>query len=99
LTPLDINRRAPKETQMSIKQTYIEGMKRAFEATPFASWLKAESVSVFEGFAVEDVRELDLHPWPRIGGRAAFINLYAFMEAGNGVYVAEIPPGGRLEPE
>jgi len=84
---------------MSIKQTYIEGMKRAFEATPFASWLEAESVSVFEGFAVEDVRELDLHPWPRIGGRAAFINLYAFMEAGNGVYVAEIPPGGKLEPE
>jgi oxalate decarboxylase/phosphoglucose isomerase-like protein (cupin superfamily) len=42
---------------------------------------------------------LDLEPWPRIGGKAVFINLYSFMEAGNGVYVAEIPPGGKLEPE
>jgi len=84
---------------MSIKQAYIEGIKRAFESTPFAGWLKEEGVSVYEGFTVEDVRELELAPWPRIGGRAVFINLYSFMEACNGVYVAEIPPGGTLEPE
>src|SRR5881628_2445776 len=84
---------------MSIKQTYIDGMKRTFDTTPFASWLKNEGVSVYEGFTVEDVRELELKPWARIGGNATFINLYAFMEAGNGVYIAEIPPGGKLESE
>jgi hypothetical protein len=84
---------------LSVKQSYIDGIKRTFAATPFAGWLKREGVSVYEGFAVEDVRELDLEPWPRIGGRACFINLYSFMEACNGVYVAEIPPGGKLEPE
>ncbi len=84
---------------MSIKQTYIEGIKRAFEGTPFARWLKDEGVAVWEGFAVEDVRELELQRWPRIGGKAVFINMYSFVEACNGVYVAEISPGGKLEPE
>src|SRR6266567_3823464 len=84
---------------MSIKQDYIDGMKRAFGTTPFAEWLAEEGVAVYEGFSVEDVRELELKPWPRIGGNACFINLYAFIEAGNGVYVAEIPPHGSLEPE
>src|SRR4051794_5760147 len=84
---------------MPIKQDYITEIKKAFDATPFAGWLKDEGVGVYEGFAVEDVRELELEPWPRIGGKGLFINLYSFMEAGNGVYVAEIPPGGKLEPE
>src|SRR2546427_11917485 len=90
-------RKRVKELWMSIKQSYIDGMKRAFAATPFAEWLAEEGTAVYEGFSVEDVRELELKPWPRIGGNACFINLYAFMEAGNGVYVAEIPPGGKLE--
>jgi mannose-6-phosphate isomerase-like protein (cupin superfamily) len=84
---------------MSVKETYVTEMKKAFEKTPFASWLEDEGVKVYEGFTVEDVRELELGPWPRIGGNAVFINLYPFMEAGNGVYVAEIPPGSKLEPE
>ena len=84
---------------MSIKDAYISGIKRAFDETPFAKWLKAEGVAIHEGFTVEDVRELELAPWPRIGGKAVFITLYSLMEAGNGLYLAEIPPGGSLEPE
>src|SRR5947208_842669 len=84
---------------MSVKETYVTQMKKNFETTPFAAWLKNEGVAVYEGFTVEDVRDLELKPWPRIGGDAVFINLYPFIEAGNGVYVAAIPPGGKLEPE
>ena len=36
--------------------------------------------------------------WPRLGGRAAFINLYG-MEGVTGMYVGEIPAGGALTPE
>ena len=31
---------------MSIKQSYIDGMKRAFGTTPFAEWLAEEGVAV-----------------------------------------------------
>lgn len=84
---------------MSIKEAYIASIKRVFDGTPFANWLSDEGVAVHEGFTVEDVRELELAPWPRIGGNAVFINLYSFMEGGQGVYLAEIPPSGTLEPE
>ena len=84
---------------MPIKEAYIMGIKRAFEGTEFAKWLKDEGVAIHEGFTVEDVRELELAPWPRIGGNAVFITLYSLMEAGNGLYLAEIPPSGKLEPE
>src|SRR6266540_3010554 len=87
------------ESIMSIKDAYISGIKRAFDDTPFAKWLKAEGAAIHEGFTVKDVRELELAPWPRIGGKAVFITLYSLMEAGNGLYLAEIPPGGSLEPE
>src|SRR5581483_1748666 len=84
---------------MSIKDAYIAGIKRSFDTTPFARWLKSEGVAIHEGFTVEDVRELELAPWPRIGGNAVFITLYSLREAGNCLYLAEIPPGGKLEPE
>src|SRR2546428_463714 len=84
---------------MSIKEAYIASIKRVFDSTPFAQWLREEGVAVHEGFSIEDVRELELAPWPRIGGKAVFINLYSFMEGGQGVYLAEIPGGGTLEPE
>ena len=47
---------------MSIKDAYIASIKRAFEPTPFAQWLKVEGVAVHEGFSIEDVRELSLAP-------------------------------------
>lgn len=84
---------------MSIKDAYIAGIKRAFDTTEYGRWLQQEGVLVHEGFTVEDVRDLELAPWPRLGGNAVFITLYAQMEAGLGLYLAEIPPGGTLEPE
>jgi oxalate decarboxylase/phosphoglucose isomerase-like protein (cupin superfamily) len=84
---------------MSVKENYIKGIKAAFDETVYAQWMKKEGVRVFEGFTVEDVRELETSPWPRIGGNAVFINLYGLVEAGYGLRVVEIPPGGTLEPE
>jgi oxalate decarboxylase/phosphoglucose isomerase-like protein (cupin superfamily) len=70
----------------------------ALEKTPYGKWLKREGLPVFEGYGLEDVRELELAPWGRLGGKGAFIQLYG-MEGFTGVYVAEIPAGGTLEPE
>jgi oxalate decarboxylase/phosphoglucose isomerase-like protein (cupin superfamily) len=84
---------------MSTKEAYITGITQAFAETPYARWLGDEGVAIHEGFSVADVRELDLSPWPRIGGNAVFITLYAQMEANIGLYLVEIPPERSLEPE
>jgi len=84
---------------MSVKQAYIHAIKEAFAETPYAQWLHDEGVLVHEGFTVADVRELELAPWPRLGGNAVFITLYAHMEANDGLYLVEIPSQKSLEPE
>ena len=56
----------------------------------YAEFLATEGVPVVEGFSV-DCLTLPLEPWPRLGGRGAYVHL-----AGRGeflsCYVAEIPP-------
>jgi mannose-6-phosphate isomerase-like protein (cupin superfamily) len=84
---------------MSVKENYIKGIKAEFDDTVYADWLRQEGVRTVDCFTVEDVRELETAPWSRIGGKAVFINMYGLMEAGYGLYLAEIPPGGQLEPE
>jgi hypothetical protein len=66
--------------------------------TTYARWLQQEGLPVARGYSVTDVRTLELAPWPRRGGRGAYIQLDG-MEGLTGMYVGEIPPGGALEPE
>ncbi len=73
-------------------------LMESMKSTPYQKWVRGEGVPVVEGYGVEDVREMKLGPWRRMGGKGAFINLYG-MEGVTGMYVAEIPPGGALEPE
>jgi mannose-6-phosphate isomerase-like protein (cupin superfamily) len=84
---------------MSVRDEYIATIKRAFARTTYGNWLESEGVKIHEDFAVPDVRNVELAPWPRLGGNAAFLNLYPLMEAARGAYVAEIPAGQALEPE
>src|SRR3989338_1023218 len=70
----------------------------AFEKTTYLQWLRRDGIPVHEGYGIEDVRQLALAPWPRTGGRGAFIQLYG-MQGLTGMYLAEIPPGGALKPE
>ena len=76
----------------------VKDLMAAFEKTAYFRWMRRQGIPVVNGYGVEDVREIELAPWSRTGGRAAFVNLYG-MEGVTGMYVAEIPPGGALEPE
>lgn len=76
----------------------IKDLLAGLQKTAYAQWMKREGLPVVEGYGVGDVRQVDLGPWPRLGGRGAFIQLYG-MEGVTGMYVAEIPAGGALEPE
>ncbi len=77
----------------------IKDLKASFELTTYSKWMKAEGLAVVEGYGLEDVRDLRLSPWSRLGGKGTFLQLYGMMDGSRGMYVAEIPPGGALEPE
>jgi len=79
-------------------ESELKEMLASLDRTGYCQWMQGEGVPITEGFNVEDVRELKLAPWPRTGGKGAFVHLYG-MEGQTGMYVAEIAPGGALNPE
>jgi quercetin dioxygenase-like cupin family protein len=64
----------------------------------YAEYQRREGIPVIRGFAVEDLKTVELMPWARKGGRGAFINLDG-TGGSNDAYVCEIPPGGSLSPQ
>jgi len=81
-----------------LKEAYAQQIGGAFLRTTYARWLKSENVKVFEDWAVPNIWELELAPWPRMGVDAAFIALYPMMEGQRGMFVASIPPQRATEP-
>lgn len=76
----------------------VKDLMTALQKTAYHQWMKGEGVPIVGGYGIEDVRQVKLAPWRRMGGKGAFLCLYG-MEGITGMYVAEIPPGGALEPE
>jgi oxalate decarboxylase/phosphoglucose isomerase-like protein (cupin superfamily) len=76
----------------------VKDLMAAFEKTTYFQWMKRQGIPIVEGYGLEDVRNVQMAQWSRMGGKAAFVNLYG-MEGITGMYVAEIPAGGALEPE
>lgn len=64
----------------------------------YQRWILNEGVPIIRGHGITDVMAVELAPWPRMGGRGAIVDLMG-MEGVTGLYIAEIPPGGSLEPE
>ncbi len=66
----------------------------------YEEWMKAQGIPVYEALlGVEDMTALPRKPWARMGGKGTFVQTECTKEAGQGLYVVEIPPGGALEPE
>ena len=79
-------------------ESELKEMLASLDHTGYCRWMKSEGIPIIEGFSVEDVRELKLADWQRMGGKGAFVHLYG-MEGQTGMYVAEIAPAGALRPE
>ncbi len=62
-------------------------------------WMEKEGIPVYKGIAVEDIDEVPLGPWARMGGYGAFVQLVGTRMSGMLLYLAKIPAGGALEPE
>jgi quercetin dioxygenase-like cupin family protein len=67
-------------------------------ATPYDRFMEAEGIPVYRELGMRDIRELPLAPWPRVGGRGSYIQLYG-TEGKWGSYAVEVPAAGALEPE
>ncbi|MFC2071658.1 cupin domain-containing protein [Chloroflexota bacterium] len=73
----------------------IEPSKQHYE-----QWMEEEGIPVYESIVgVEDITELPRRPWARLGGLGTFIEIEGTKQAQALLYMAEIPPGGALEPE
>ena len=77
-----------------------EKMDRKAEVmdTPYDRWIASQGIEVVRGFFVEDLYNIPLKWWDRMGGYGVFI-----MLDGTGylddAYVCGIPPGKSLNPQ
>jgi mannose-6-phosphate isomerase-like protein (cupin superfamily) len=65
--------------------------------SPYEIYQEWEGIPVYKNFIVPDLLKLELGPWNRTGGKAAFVN----MDGAGGTcdtIVEEIAPGGQLKP-
>jgi mannose-6-phosphate isomerase-like protein (cupin superfamily) len=60
--------------------------------------MESEGVPVYRDIGVSKVQNLPLEPWPRLGGRGSYIQLYG-TEGKWGAYVVEVPGAGALNAE
>ncbi|HLY64185.1 MAG TPA: cupin domain-containing protein [Chloroflexota bacterium] len=67
---------------------------------PYQEFMNAQGIPIHHAVVgVDDVTKLPRKPWAKNGGSGAFIELDGTFESERGIYVAEIPGGGALEPE
>ncbi len=66
--------------------------------TSYDDFMEEQGVPIFRGIGVRRVQDMPLKPWPRMGGKGTFIQLYG-TEGRWGCYVIEVPPAGALNPE
>lgn len=67
--------------------------------TAYEEFMDEENIPIYSGIiGVDNIRNLELKPWERLGGNGAFLYLDS-LEGIKGMYVLEIPGGGELNPE
>ena len=66
--------------------------------SPYTRWVADEGLDIIAAHYVPDLKEVELKPWARRGGKGVFINHEA-SRTSNDCYVAEIPAGGELAPQ
>ena len=66
--------------------------------TTYQIFLDKEGVPAVRAFHIEDINQVELYPWARMGGRGVYLNLEG-SEGVNDCYICEVPPGKSLEPQ
>ncbi len=67
---------------------------------PYDRFMEEEGLPIHRAVVgVDDVTTLPRAPWKRTGGTGTFIQLEGTFQSERGIYVADIPGAGQLEPE
>jgi hypothetical protein len=66
--------------------------------TPYQKWVESHGIPIIRDFYIEDLRKVELAPWPWKGARGCFLNLIGTGSA-NDSYLCEIAPGGSVKPQ
>ncbi|HZT08525.1 MAG TPA: cupin domain-containing protein [Chloroflexota bacterium] len=66
---------------------------------PFYEWQLGEEIPIITGLIIDDLNEVELAPWDRMGGKGAFLNLGTRPSSQTSAYLCEIEPGGSLKPQ
>ncbi|MPZ51052.1 MAG: cupin domain-containing protein [Dehalococcoidia bacterium] len=67
-------------------------------ATEYEKFVEEEGLPTLGGTGVRDIRDIELSPWKRMGGKGAYIQ-FDGTQGLFGMYVVEVPPGGALNAE
>jgi mannose-6-phosphate isomerase-like protein (cupin superfamily) len=69
-------------------------------ALPYTNFVEAERIPIHDAvLGIADVTALARAPWERTGGLGAFIELVGTFQSERGLYVGEIPPRAKLNPQ
>ncbi len=66
--------------------------------TAYRDFLERERLPLITGLAVDDLKQVEVVPWPRLEARGAYVQLTG-TEDTDGAYVLEIRPGGSTAPD
>ena len=65
--------------------------------TPYEVFQEKEGIPSVTGFFVEDLMDVEVKPWARMGVLGSFLNLGEQQETD--AYICEIPAGRQTEPQ
>jgi oxalate decarboxylase/phosphoglucose isomerase-like protein (cupin superfamily) len=83
---------------LSARPEVKEGQQTLTKVSAYDKFIAKEGIPNITGFAVDDVRAVEVKPWARLDCLGTYINLDGTAGT-NDAYVAEIPPGGKMAPE
>ena len=66
--------------------------------TPYEQWTSKEGIPVYTGYAIPNVRSLELKPWARLGANAAIIDLTG-SEGTDGAFLFQLQPNAETKPQ
>ncbi|HEY8692445.1 MAG TPA: cupin domain-containing protein [Chloroflexota bacterium] len=85
---------------MAIESPTAIARRPRTESFPYDEFMEGEALPIHRAVVgLPDVTTLERKAWARTGGSGAFIQLQGTYESERGIYVADIPGGGALEPE
>jgi mannose-6-phosphate isomerase-like protein (cupin superfamily) len=85
-------------TDMKVAEMPKEGLTDHINPDAYEEWLETEGVLVHKEFYFPQIKDIEVGPWERKGGRGAVVHIDN-RHMPNDLHVVDIDPSGKSEPE